>query len=124
MRKIFLILFTLLSTYVLASDTKPPMTQYEMNEDSYKSYRKADKELNKIYKQVIQKHADDKLFIKKLKISQRLWIKLKDANLEALFPEENKRVFYGSMYPLSRNTALEKYTLQRIDFLKQFLQEY
>lgn len=97
-------------------------TQLQMNMLSQQGYIKADKELNKIYKQIMKKYAKDKLFIKKLKASQRLWIKLKDANLEAVFPEQNKRLNYGSIYPLSRDSALEIYTLERIRFLKQFLE--
>lgn len=107
-----------------ASIEKDATTQLVMNSLSLKGYEEADKKINKIYKQVMKKHKDNKLFTKKLRASQRLWIKLKEANLEAVFPEEDKRLYYGSMYPLNKNSALEVYTLERIRFLKQFLEEY
>jgi len=74
-------------------------TQYEMNKDAYNEYKKTDKELNKVYKEIIELYKDDTLFIKKLRIAQRIWIKLRDADLEMQYPHMNDTIdvmyYYG-----------------------------
>ena len=58
-------------------------TQTEMNIESYNQYLKVDKELNVVYNQILKKYSSDKVFLKKLKISQNLWVKFRDAEAEA-----------------------------------------
>ena len=96
-------------------------TQTEMNIDSYNQYLKVDKEMNVVYQKILKKYSTDKLFLKKLKVAQNLWIKFRDAEVEARFPEENKKLEYGSMYPMCVNDYLNKLTLERIKQLKVWL---
>lgn len=96
-------------------------TQTEMNIDSYNQYLKVDKEMNVVYQKILKKYSTDKLFLKKLKVAQNLWIKFRDAEVEARFPEENKKLEYGSMYPMCVNDYFNKLTLERIKQLKVWL---
>lgn len=115
MKKIFLTILIIISATVFAQ------TQTEMNIDSYNQYLKTDKELNLIYKQVLKKYSSDTLFIKKLKISQNYWIKFRDAEIEARFPEEDKQLNYGTVYPMCVNVFAEEKTKIRIKELKVWL---
>ncbi|MGV8092392.1 MAG: lysozyme inhibitor LprI family protein [Mangrovibacterium sp.] len=48
-----------------------------------------------------------------MRTSQRLWIKFRDAKLEARFPLCDKRFHYGSMYPMCYATK-KRLTEKRI----------
>jgi uncharacterized protein YecT (DUF1311 family) len=116
--KLTMILFILLFSIDSFSQT-----QLEMNSDSYHIYEDADKELNLVYQQILKDYANDSLFISKLKISQRIWVKFRDAELEMKFPEEEKRVVYGSMYPMCESSYLKRLTIARTEKLKEWLKQ-
>lgn len=92
-------------------------TQLGMNDQAYKTFDKTDKELNKIYQQILVEYKDDKVFISKLQKAELAWIKYRDAETEAIFPEDDKRN-YGSVYPMCRASILTELTQQRIKELK------
>lgn len=93
-------------------------SQTPMNSQAGSQYQKADKELNTVYKKILREYAKQPVFIAKLKTAQRLWIQLRDAELEAKFPEPDQ---YGSALPSCRAIYLEDLTRQRIKFLKTWL---
>ncbi len=95
-------------------------TQLEMNQEINEKYLNADKELNRIYNQILSEYQNDTNFIEKLKSSQRLWIKFRDAELEMKFPESDKR-YYGSMYPMCASGYLEQLTKERTIKLLEWL---
>ncbi|MCP4439881.1 MAG: DUF1311 domain-containing protein [Aureispira sp.] len=97
-------------------------TQTEMNQTAGEKYSIADKELNRVYQQILVDYKKDVNFIKNLKISQRLWIKFRDAELEMKYPESDKRAFYGSMYSMCAAGYLSKITKQRTETLKKWLE--
>lgn len=118
MKKLAIVFSLILSVLSFAQ------TQTEMNIDSYNQYLKVDKELNIVYQKVLKKYSADKLFLKKLKISQNLWVKFRDAEAEAKFPAEDKKYEYGSGFPLCYNSFLEELTQKRILDLKKWLDGY
>jgi len=95
-------------------------TQSEMNIESGNSYGKADKELNDIYKKILFEYRSDTVFITNLKVSQRVWIAFRDAELNMKFPEREPG-WYGSMHPMCVSGYLEKLTRARIKTLKEWL---
>lgn len=95
-------------------------TELDMKKLPHSSYEDIDKKLNEIYQKILKKYSKDKLFIKKLKISQRLWIKQKEADLKVAF---YKRGDKNSTYLQNKSTALKIYTLERIRFLKRIIEE-
>ena len=96
-------------------------TQTEMNEQAYQAAKKADNELNNVYKKILIKHKKDKVFISKLEKAQIAWIKFKDAEIDAIYPEEDKLHNYGSVYPMCIYCDLTEITKQRIKELKLWL---
>ena len=94
-----------------------------MNRCAYEAFQKADKELNKVYNELRSKNKKDKLYLKHLKASQKLWLKFLDAELNAIYTceDENKRMCFGSMYPLMFNSTKTELTQDRIKQLKRYL---
>ena len=64
-------------------------TQTEINQEVSRTYKEADKELNKVYQQVLKKYEARETFIKNIRNAQRLWIKFRDAQFKMTFPESN-----------------------------------
>ena len=79
-----------------------------------------EKELNDIYQQIKTQKRFTPDFLKKLKLAEQAWIKYRAADLEALYPAEDK-MEYGSVYqrcyPLEMNYLAEI----RIEQLKKIL---
>jgi uncharacterized protein YecT (DUF1311 family) len=95
-------------------------TQLEMNQEAYKSYEDADKELNNVYTQIKKKYASDAVFLKELKNAQLAWIKLRDADVKMMFPDREPG-FYGSMHPMCYSNYMEKLTRERTEKLRLWL---
>lgn len=110
-------LFCILS-FTLSSFSQTPT---EINQIENEEYMKADANLNRVYKQILSDYKTNSKFIEKLRSSQRLWIKFRDAELEMKFPEEDKRLNYGSMYPMCATNYLAELTKQRTTTLKKWL---
>ena len=101
-------------------------TQLDINECAAAEATAADAELNAVYRQVMQKLQGQQVAIDKLRAAQRLWIPLRDADIEARYPvgeDENPRFLYGSMYPMLYSGAKTALTQTRTDYLrKEFLE--
>lgn len=89
--------------------------------ESNEIYSKADKELNEVYKNLLVEYKADSLFVERLQQSQRIWIQLRDAELEMKFPAEDKQLMYGSVYPVCAMTYLTELTEKRTDHLKTWI---
>ena len=92
-----------------------------MNATQILTLEAADEELNRIYNEIKRIYADEPEFIEKLKLAQLAWIKSRDADLELYYPKTNKRLEYGSVYPMCVSSMKTVITLKRIDILKQWL---
>lgn len=114
--KIFLLLFL-----VTLSLTSKSQTQLEMNNDANKEYIRSEIELNKVYKKVIEVYQSDTNFILKLKISQKLWLSLRNAEIEMKYPAQDKRLNYGSVNPMCISYQLQYITDNRTEQLRTWL---
>ena len=84
------------------------------------SYAKAEKEINAVYQQILRDYSSDKEFINNLKISQRLWIQFRDAEVKARYPNQTPG-YYGSIYPLCVTILKTELTNERTKTLKVWL---
>jgi uncharacterized protein YecT (DUF1311 family) len=77
-------------------------TQQELNACARDAFEEADRKLNETYQALIRKESADKIFIARLRQSQKAWIQFRDAELEAIFACEPRfqNQCWGSMYPL------------------------
>lgn len=117
MKRIFLLLFWCLANSYSSCFAQ---TQLEMNEAEYNKYLKADKELNKVYKEILSEYKEDTVFIASLKKSQRIWIQFRDAEMEMMYPEREPG-YYGSIHPMCWSIYLTQLTNERIQKLKLWL---
>lgn len=102
-------------------DCAAAKTQSEMNACAGTDFQTADKELNRTYQAVLKKYADDPSFITKLRVSQRAWLKFREAELDAMFPHSAEANYYGSVYPQCRAGRLTKMVTERTRELREWL---
>lgn len=95
-------------------------TQLEMNMQAKEEFLKADKELNKVYQQILSDYKSDLAFIKNLKAAQKLWVKFRDAEVAMRYPERPAG-HYGTMLPLCYSGFKTQLTNDRIKTLRQWL---
>ena len=95
-------------------------TQLEMNEKEHQIFLKADKELNQVYKQILNEYKSDTAFIKNLKTSQRLWVQFRDAEMLTMYPAR-KPGYYGSVHPMCWSIYKTELTNERINKLRSWL---
>lgn len=96
-------------------------TQPDINRCAEMDFRSADRELDQVYQAVLTKHGAQPGFIEKLKAAQRAWVKWRDAELEALYPEEDKAGAYGSGYAGCRDGLLAALSKSRTEQLRKWL---
>ena len=96
-------------------------TKQAPNQDACAGFKQADTLLNKTYNQVLTEYSKNAAFIRKLKIAQRAWIAYRNAQVEALYPEPDKRTAYGTVYPMCRCLALARLATLRTDELKKWI---
>lgn len=115
-------LITLLTLLAFAVPFTPAnaQTQIDMQDKACADFKKADAELNKAYKKILNEYKDDKVFIEKLKKAQKAWLTYRDAHIESLYPVEDKASEYGSVYGMCYCTAKKALTEQRTKMLKQW----
>jgi uncharacterized protein YecT (DUF1311 family) len=98
-------------------------TQSGMNACAHNQAESADAELNRIYDAILTRNRGDKTFTDKLKAAQRAWLKFRDAEVKARFPEENDpKGTYGSVYPMCISHVREELTRARTTELQKWLE--
>jgi uncharacterized protein YecT (DUF1311 family) len=80
---------------------------------------KADKELNRVYKKVRITYKDDPLFLEKLKVAQRAWVKFRDGHINSRYSLGVTE--YGSGGPDCWCMELAEITRARTEQLKKWL---
>jgi uncharacterized protein YecT (DUF1311 family) len=95
-------------------------TQSDLNKQANQGFLKADKELNEVYNNILKEYKNDTVFIKSLKKSQKIWIQLRDAEMETKFPKRETGS-YGSVLPMCWSIYKEGLTIERITILKGWL---
>lgn len=95
-------------------------TQSEMDDSAASNYKKADKELNAVYHQILKEYRSDTAFIKNIKDAQRLWVLFRDAEMNAIFPDR-PNINYGSALPMCWSMELTSLTEERIQKLKVWI---
>jgi uncharacterized protein YecT (DUF1311 family) len=129
MKNTTLIAILLFSTSTFAQENtaihcNPDGNQVELDACSADDFAAAQRELNDVYGSILVQYKDDPLFLKKLKIAQALWVKLRDAEVEARFPVtdgENPGIVWGSSYPMIVTYYRAELTRQRIQHLRIWL---
>lgn len=109
--------FILIILFCLTFSFSFGQTQGQMTQDAANTYQKTDKELNTVYQKILTEYKSDTAFIKNLKIAQRLWVRLRDAEMKAKYPDREEG-YYGSVHPMCWYYYLTDLTNERIKTLK------
>ncbi len=104
--------------------SKQANTQYAMNVCANEEAKRADDELNRIYKLLLTKVRDDALATDKIKAAQKAWIAYRDAYIAAMYPAEDKQAEYGSIFPMEVELLGAKLTRQQTAALREILKQY
>ena len=113
-------ILTLLGAYaLLLSLPTQAQSQQEMNAQARKDFKKADAELNTIYKKVIALLPDAKS-VELLRKAQRAWVVFRDAN--AAFHADGMRG--GSAAPLLFYGQQTQLTQARLKHLQRYLKDF
>jgi uncharacterized protein YecT (DUF1311 family) len=99
-----------------ACDT-PDASQADLNDCYGNAYKKADAELNGLYRQITSRLKDDKPTTKLLIAAQRAWVAFRDAECEFSV----SLVAGGTAYGMYHAICLEGLTSKRIDDFKNYL---
>jgi uncharacterized protein YecT (DUF1311 family) len=102
---------------------KTAMAQSEMNRCADEDAKEADTELNRVYQDLLSKNKTNVVATKKLRAAQRAWIAFRDAQLEALYPAQDKPREYGSVYPMCYAKVSTAMTKERTARLRRMLQD-
>jgi uncharacterized protein YecT (DUF1311 family) len=124
--RLLIVPFVAFSLLALAPMPAAAQSQAEMNMQAGKQLEKADAELNKVYKQVLEQRADDPDFVAVLKEGQRAWLKYVELHLKMLFfvkEGENPREVYGSIYPMEFAEAKKELIKARAAQLRDLVLE-
>jgi uncharacterized protein YecT (DUF1311 family) len=95
-------------------------TQLELNANAKTKYESTDKELKKVYSDILKEYNTDTVFIKNLKKSQSLWAQIRNTEMKLKYPDRSSG-YYGSVQPMCWWIYKEELTRQRIKFLKSWL---
>ncbi len=97
---------------IFFSNTSFSQTQLEMNQAAAANFKKADVELNEVYKQLMTML--DKKEKQQLIIAEKAWLKFRDSHCKF----EAQQYDGGSIQPLIYSTCLEDLTKKRIAEIK------
>lgn len=92
-------------------------TQSEMNETAYANYKKADAQLNKVYKQLMVLLPKDEKPL--LVQAEKDWVKFRDSHCKI----EASQYEGGSIQPLIHYNCLEELTRKRIAEIKASIKD-
>ncbi|MBK9980826.1 MAG: DUF1311 domain-containing protein [Saprospiraceae bacterium] len=108
----------LISLFLIMSCTLFAQTQADMNDEAARGFKTADSTLNVLYKKIQKAYADDSLFLKNFKITQRIWITFRDAELQLKYPAS---AGYGSIQRMCYALYQTELTEDRIKTLQTWL---
>lgn len=109
--------YTIVLIALMFSINSFAQTQLEMNQAANAKYKKADAELNKVYKQLISilTQSEKLLLIQ----AEKDWVKFRDSSCKF----ESSQYEGGSIKPLVYSTCLEDLTRKRILEIKASIKE-
>lgn len=113
-KRLLLLIFLVLGSFnlVIGQSQTEARTQLEISEQK----------MDSVFTTVIEKYEEDPGFIASLKKAQEAWISFRDAHLESMYPGKDKRVEYGSIYPMCASNILVKLNNQRSEQLKTWVE--
>ena len=101
---------------------KTAQTQLEMNECAGSDRGKADDEMNRTYKSLLDEYRANPKALMAIRKAQRTWIAFRDAHVNSIYPENDPRSIqseYGTMFSMCEAMQFTKLTLDRTRQLQE-----
>ena len=98
-------------------------TQTAMNICASQEAGRIDAELDKVYRKLLSRSANQPEAVVKIKAAEKAWISYRDAYVAAMFPAEDKQAEYGSVYPMEVDHLRAKLAQQHIEALRDLLEQ-
>ncbi|MFA6817110.1 MAG: lysozyme inhibitor LprI family protein [Lentisphaeria bacterium] len=114
-------IIAIISVVTLSSFSIFSQTQIEMNQDSYDDFHSVETLRKQVISEIESLYSDNPEFLLASANSEKNWEKYRDAFLNMIFPGENKRELYGSVYPMAYNQQKAGLTQQHIKELQIWL---
>lgn len=100
------------------------VSQLEMNACANDEAKRAEDQLNQIYTLLLLKVKDDSAATVKIKAAQRAWISYRGAYIDAMYPAENRKVEYGSIFPMEEALLRATLARQQTEALRDIVKEH
>lgn len=107
-----------------APDCAGASTQTALDACTAGGFAQADAELNRVWRAIQSRYADQPLFLGRLKTAQKAWLAFRDAEVSARFPlapGQSAQAEYGSVFPMCRDQFKATLTVERTAQLKAWL---
>jgi uncharacterized protein YecT (DUF1311 family) len=96
-------------------------TQLDLNTCAAEKLRSEDTKLDRVYQELLERTKSDPVATAKIRSAQEAWVAFRDAQLEALFPADDKQDQYGSAYPMCAAAARAQLTAERTKMLESMV---
>ncbi len=97
------------------------VTQTELNQHADQDLKKVESELDAVIKKIKKIYSGKIKFLTNLNKSQKNWETQVILDLDLKFPETNKLMYYGSIFPMCYTMYKTELIRKRITFLKEWL---
>ncbi len=96
-------------------------SQHDLNNEADEQYQASQKMLDNTYAQILHDFKVDTIFIANLKNAQTLWIKFRDSEMHAKYPNRENG-YYGSVQTMCWSLYKAALTSDRIKNLKKWIE--
>lgn len=100
---------------------KKANSQADLTTCADRELQRADAAMRGDYERLLSKAKDDPVAETKIKAAQQAWLAFRDAQLEAMYPHEDKLAEYGSAYPMCLLLLKTELTKDRARMLAKML---
>lgn len=100
---------------------KKANSQADLTTCADRELERADAAMRGDYERLLSKAKDDPVAETKIKAAQQAWLAFRDAQLEAVYPHEDKLAEYGSAYPMCLLLLKTELTKDRARMLAKML---
>ncbi len=119
MKQIFTLALMLL-LFTQAHSQTTTTSQLDQNRNSCGDYLKLKKVIEETSQRITEDYAQDVVFMSRFKKAQASWEAYRDAQLDMIFPDNDKSS-YGTNYPTCRCNWLLEFSNARLDYLVKWI---
>ncbi|MDO6447273.1 lysozyme inhibitor LprI family protein [Colwellia sp. 1_MG-2023] len=124
--KISCLITLLFSLNVYSVDTSvcydTAMSQLDLNRCAGVNNKKAELEMQRVILEIQRLYKGEVKFLSNLEQSQQNWETQLELDLNLKFPKADEALYYGSVFPMCYSSYKTRLMLQRIAFLKEWLE--